>query len=65
VVQELHGLTVIAAGAFVLDAVQETVRAGRWAFDPIWGWSFGVVAAAFAAFAITKKTARRLRFWQD
>jgi hypothetical protein len=49
----------------VLDAVQETVRAGRWAFDPIWGWSFGVVAAAFAAFAITKKTARRMRFWQD
>lgn len=61
VVQELHGLTVIAAGAFVLDAVQETARAGSWAFDPIWGWSFGVVAAAFVAFAVAKKTARRLR----
>lgn len=61
VVQELHGLTVISAGAFVLDVAQESSRAGTWTFDPIWGWSFGVVAAVFVAFAVTKKAARRLR----
>jgi protein-S-isoprenylcysteine O-methyltransferase Ste14 len=61
VVQELHGLTVIAAGAFVLDVAQESIRAGIWAVDPIWGWSFAVVAATFVAFAVTKKAARRLR----
>lgn len=59
-VQELHGLMVIAAGAFVLDLVQESWRTGGWAFDPLWGWAFAVVAAAFAAVAITKKVRRRL-----
>lgn len=59
IVQELHGLTVIAAGAFVLDAVQETRRAGSWAFDPLWARSFAVVGAAFVVFAVTKKTLRR------
>ncbi|MEW5981279.1 MAG: isoprenylcysteine carboxylmethyltransferase family protein [Acidobacteriota bacterium] len=60
VIQELHGLSVIAAGVFVLDVVQESWRAGRWAFDPLWAWFFGVVAVAFAVFAVTKKTVRRL-----
>lgn len=60
VIQELHGLTVIAAGVFVLDAVQESWRAGAWAADPIWVWSFCGVAAAFLAFVVTKKTLRRL-----
>ena len=57
---EFHGLLVIAAGAFVLDAFQESWRAGRWRVDEPWVWFFAVSAALFLVFAALKRGTRVL-----
>ena len=57
---EFHGLLVIAAGAFVLDAFQESWRAGQWCVDEPWVWFFGVSAALFLVFAALKRGTRVL-----
>lgn len=56
---EFHGLTVIAAGVFVLDVAQERAR-GTWASDPLWAWGLGATAALFALTQGLKKTTRLL-----
>ena len=57
---EFHGLLVIAAGAFVLDAFQESWRAKAWAVDEPWVWFFGASAALFLIFAALKRGTRVL-----
>jgi protein-S-isoprenylcysteine O-methyltransferase Ste14 len=57
---EFHGLLVIAAGAFVLDAFQETWRAQTWAADAAWAWFCGVSAVLFLVFAALKRGTRLL-----
>jgi len=57
---EFHGLMVIASGAFVLDAAQESWRAGQWRIDPAWLWFFGVSAVLFAGSILVKKGTRLL-----
>jgi protein-S-isoprenylcysteine O-methyltransferase Ste14 len=55
---EFHGLLVIAAGAFVSDATQESVRAGGWSVDAPWPWFFAASAALFLIFAALKRGTR-------
>jgi len=55
---EFHGLLVIAAGAFVFDAMQERARAGVWRVDAPWAWFFAASAALFLAFAALKRGTR-------
>jgi len=57
---EFHGLLVIAAGAFVLDAFQESWRARAWAVDAPWVWFFGASAVLFLVFAALKRGTRLL-----
>jgi protein-S-isoprenylcysteine O-methyltransferase Ste14 len=57
---EFHGLLVIAAGAFVLDALQESWRDRAWRVGAPWLWFFGVSAVLFAAFAAIKRGTRLL-----
>ena len=57
---EYHGLMVIAAGALVLDVVQESVRAGRLAADPVWLLAGAVCALLFVVMSALKKTTRVL-----
>ena len=57
---EFHGLLVIAAGAFVFDAVQESWRARAWHVDPPWLWSFAASAVLFLIFAAVKRGTRLL-----
>jgi len=57
---EFHGLLVIAAGAFVLDAFQESWRAKAWAVDEPWAWFFAASAALFLVFAALKRGTRVL-----
>lgn len=52
---EFHGLTVIAAGVFVLDVAQERAR-GPWQVDPLWAGALGATAALFALTQVLKKT---------
>jgi protein-S-isoprenylcysteine O-methyltransferase Ste14 len=52
---EFHGLLVIAAGAFVFDAVQETLRASTWRVDDPWLWFFATSAVLFLIFAALKR----------
>jgi protein-S-isoprenylcysteine O-methyltransferase Ste14 len=52
---EFHGLLVIAAGTFVLDAAQESLRARRWAVDTPWLWFFAASAVLFVVFAALKR----------
>jgi protein-S-isoprenylcysteine O-methyltransferase Ste14 len=53
---EYHGLVVIAAGALVLDVVQESVRAGRLSADPVWLLTGLLCAAFFVLMSAVKKT---------
>lgn len=55
---EFHGLLVIAAGAFVLDLVQESLRAHAWRVDAPWAWFFAVSAGLFVIFAALKRGTR-------
>ena len=57
---EFHGLLVIAAGAFVLDAFQESWRARAWRADAPWIWFVGASAALFLVFAALKRGTRVL-----
>jgi protein-S-isoprenylcysteine O-methyltransferase Ste14 len=57
---EFHGLLVIAAGAFVLDAFQESWRARDWRADSLWLWFFGASAVLFLIFAALKRGTRLL-----
>jgi len=57
---EFHGLLVVAAGAFVLDAFQESWRARDWRVDEPWVWFFGVSAVLFVVFAALKRGTRVL-----
>lgn len=57
---EFHGLLVIAAGAFVLDGLQESWRAGRWMADAAWAWCAGASAVLFLIFAALKRGTRLL-----
>jgi isoprenylcysteine carboxyl methyltransferase (ICMT) family protein YpbQ len=57
---EFHGLMVIAAGAFLLDAVQESLIAGRFRVDRLWMTTFAVSAAVFLVMAVLKKTTHLL-----
>ena len=57
---EFHGLLVIAAGAFVLDAFQESWRARAWRADAPWTWFVGASAALFLVFAALKRGTRVL-----
>jgi len=57
---EFHGLLVIAAGACVFDALQESWRARTWQVDAPWVWFCGVSAALFAVFVVLKKGTRLL-----
>jgi protein-S-isoprenylcysteine O-methyltransferase Ste14 len=57
---EFHGLLVIAAGAFVLDGLQESSRAGGWTADAAWTWFAGVSAVLFLIFAALKRGTRLL-----
>jgi protein-S-isoprenylcysteine O-methyltransferase Ste14 len=52
---EFHGLLVIAAGAFVFDAVQASWRARAWRADPLWIWFAAASAACFIVFTVLKK----------
>jgi protein-S-isoprenylcysteine O-methyltransferase Ste14 len=55
---EFHGLLVIAAGAFVLDAAQESLRARAWRVDAPWAWFFAASAVLFVIFAALKRGTR-------
>lgn len=57
---ECHGLLVIAAGAFALDALQESWRAGAWQADAAWVWFCGVSAVLFVTFVVLKRGTRLL-----
>lgn len=57
---EFHGLLVIAAGAFVLDLVQESWRARAWRADAEWLWFFAASAACFVVFGAIKRGTRLL-----
>lgn len=57
---EFHGLLVIAAGAFVFDALQESLRARSWRVDVPWAWFFAASAALFVIFAALKRGTRVL-----
>lgn len=57
---EFHGLMVIASGVFVLDAAQESWRAGQWRVDAIWLWFFAATAALFIVMSAIKKGTRLL-----
>ena len=57
---EFHGLLVIAAGAFVFDALQESLRARAWRVDAPWLWCFAVSAGLFLVFAALKRGTRLL-----
>jgi len=58
--REFHGLLVIAAGAFVFDALQETRRAGAWRADAPWLWFLASSAVLFLFFAALKRGTRLL-----
>jgi len=55
---EFHGLLVVAAGAFVLDAAQESLRARAWRVDGPWAWFFAASAVLFVIFAALKRGTR-------
>lgn len=55
---EFHGLLVIASGAFVFDAMQESWRARAWRVDAPWMWFFAASAALFLVFAALKRGTR-------
>jgi protein-S-isoprenylcysteine O-methyltransferase Ste14 len=55
---EFHALLVIAAGAFVFDAVQESQRARAWRVDAPWLWFFAASAVLFLFFAALKRGTR-------
>lgn len=57
---EFHGLLVVAAGAFVFDAMQESWRAGAWHVDAPWLWFFAASAVLFLIFAALKRGTRLL-----
>jgi protein-S-isoprenylcysteine O-methyltransferase Ste14 len=57
---EFHGLLVVAAGAFVLDAAQQSWHAHGWAFHDEWLWFFGGSAALFLMAAAVKRGTRLL-----
>ncbi len=57
---EFHGLMVIAAGALVLDLVQESMRAGRLEADPAWLWIGAGCGVVFVVMSAIKKTTRVL-----
>jgi len=57
---EFHGLLVVAAGACVFDALQESWRARAWQVDAPWVWFCGVGAVLFLIFAVLKKGTRLL-----
>jgi protein-S-isoprenylcysteine O-methyltransferase Ste14 len=57
---EFHGLLVIASGAFVFDAMQESWRARAWHVDAPWLWFFAASAALFLIFAALKRGTRLL-----
>ena len=55
---EFHGLLVIASGAVVFDAVQESLRARAWRADGPWAWFFAVSSVLFVVFAALKRGTR-------
>jgi len=57
---EFHGLLVVAAAAFVFDAMQESWRARAWRVDAPWLWFFAASAALFLVFAALKRGTRLL-----
>jgi protein-S-isoprenylcysteine O-methyltransferase Ste14 len=57
---EVHGLLVIAAGALVIDLIQESWRARAWHADPIWTWFAGASAVLFIVCITLKKQTRVL-----
>jgi protein-S-isoprenylcysteine O-methyltransferase Ste14 len=57
---EFHGLLVIAAGAFVFDAMQESWRARAWHVDAPWPWFFAASGVLFLIFAALKRGTRLL-----
>ena len=57
---EFHGLLVVAAGACVLDALQESWRARTWQVDAPWAWFCGASAVLFVLFVVLKKGTRLL-----
>jgi protein-S-isoprenylcysteine O-methyltransferase Ste14 len=57
---EFHGLLVVAAGAFVFDAMQESRRSGAGHVDAPWLWFFAASAVLFLIFAALKRGTRLL-----
>ena len=57
---EFHGLMVIAAGVLVIDALQETRRAGTVLADAVWLWFAGASAVLFVLFIALKRRTRVL-----
>ncbi|MEI6668168.1 MAG: isoprenylcysteine carboxylmethyltransferase family protein [Acidobacteriota bacterium] len=57
---EFHGLMVIASGAFLLSAAQQSWRARQWRVDEIWLWFFAGTAVLFVASIAIKKGTRLL-----
>lgn len=57
---EFHGLLVVAAGACVLDALQESWRARAWQVDAPWVWFCGASAVLFVVFSVLKRGTRLL-----
>ncbi len=57
---EFHGLLVVASGAFVFDALQESWRARAWHVDAPWLWFFAARAVLFLMFAALKRGTRLL-----
>ncbi|MFO7695199.1 MAG: isoprenylcysteine carboxylmethyltransferase family protein [Vicinamibacterales bacterium] len=57
---EFHGLLVVAAGAFVFDALQESWRARAWRADAPWLWFVAASAVLFAIFVALKRGTRLL-----
>jgi hypothetical protein len=55
---EFHGLLVVAAGAFVFDAAQESWRARAWRVDTPWLWFAAASAVLFLIFAALKRGTR-------
>jgi protein-S-isoprenylcysteine O-methyltransferase Ste14 len=52
---EFHGLLVIASGAFLFDAMQESVRARAWRVDGPWLWFLAASAVLFLVFVALKR----------
>lgn len=55
---EFHGLFVVAASVFAIDAMQESWRARAWRADGPWAWFAGASAVLFVVFTALKRGTR-------